>query len=323
MKLTVTALKALLVVAIFFTTATGCTTSTRVIKSEFSITASESSVPQKPLVSNNSPADTPKTFSRVKPEDYKSTILRLIPLAEQGDADAQYSVGYMLYNGMGTPENISQAVTWLIASANQGNGNAVIALRRIALAGRNIDENASENIGESILITPEYSRLFSGDVNDDFQSTNPSTNQPTIYSERVSTIEPSSLIMSGSSSDVDSTPDSTVMAMFETLPKKTLTSYSKSERWILRQPEQHYTIQLIASSNENALKRFIRDNNLGNNAAYYQTKRNSESWYTLILGSYETINLAQSAIDNLSTSLKATSPWVKSITDIQETLTSR
>ena len=41
--------------------------------------------------------------------------------AEQGDADAQYSLGFMYATGDGVPENDAEAVKWYRFSAEQGN----------------------------------------------------------------------------------------------------------------------------------------------------------------------------------------------------------
>ena len=41
-------------------------------------------------------------------------------LAEQGDADAQYRLGYMYFFGDGVPENKAKAAKWYRLAAEQG-----------------------------------------------------------------------------------------------------------------------------------------------------------------------------------------------------------
>jgi uncharacterized protein len=60
----------------------------------------------------------------VKRHDY-ATALRLIrPLAEQGDASAQYNLGVFYDNGLGVPQDYVRALMWLNLSAAQGKEGA-------------------------------------------------------------------------------------------------------------------------------------------------------------------------------------------------------
>ena len=42
-------------------------------------------------------------------------------LAEQGDADAQYNLGYRYVTGIGVPQDRAEAVRWLRLAADQGH----------------------------------------------------------------------------------------------------------------------------------------------------------------------------------------------------------
>jgi TPR repeat protein len=60
----------------------------------------------------------------IKRRDY-ATALRLIrPLAEQGDASAQYNLGVFYDNGLGVPQDHVRALMWLNLSAAQGKEGA-------------------------------------------------------------------------------------------------------------------------------------------------------------------------------------------------------
>ena len=60
----------------------------------------------------------------VKRRDY-ATALRLIrPLAEQGDANAQYNLGVLYDNGLGVPQDYVRAHMWLNLAATQGRESA-------------------------------------------------------------------------------------------------------------------------------------------------------------------------------------------------------
>jgi TPR repeat protein len=60
----------------------------------------------------------------IKRRDY-ATALRLIrPLAEQGDANAQYNLGVFYDNGLGVPQDRVRAYMWLNLAAMQGRESA-------------------------------------------------------------------------------------------------------------------------------------------------------------------------------------------------------
>ena len=60
----------------------------------------------------------------IKRRDH-ATALRLIrPLAEQGDANAQYNLGVFYDNGLGVPQDRVRAYMWLNLAAMQGRDGA-------------------------------------------------------------------------------------------------------------------------------------------------------------------------------------------------------
>ncbi len=60
--------------------------------------------------------------------DYKTAFEQLYPVAMEGDPDAQYAVGYMLYYGKGVAVNKNDGMEWIRKSAKQGNSLAEQAL---------------------------------------------------------------------------------------------------------------------------------------------------------------------------------------------------
>jgi hypothetical protein len=57
-------------------------------------------------------------------KDYRTAFTGFKKLAEQGDADAQYNLGFMFANGRGVPKDDRQAVAWYRKAAEQGNAFA-------------------------------------------------------------------------------------------------------------------------------------------------------------------------------------------------------
>lgn len=67
-------------------------------------------------------------------QDYRQAFIRLKPLAEQGQADAEYAVGYMYYYGQGVVEDRQKAVYWIKEAAKQGQSDAKEALVKLNLS---------------------------------------------------------------------------------------------------------------------------------------------------------------------------------------------
>src|SRR5438309_1536062 len=53
--------------------------------------------------------------------DYATAQRLLRPLADQGNASAQYNLGIMHYTGQGIPQNAAEAAKWFRKAAEQGD----------------------------------------------------------------------------------------------------------------------------------------------------------------------------------------------------------
>ncbi len=56
--------------------------------------------------------------------DYATVVRELRPLAEQGDAKAQYNLGLMYDNGQGVSQDYAKALQWYRKAADQGYADA-------------------------------------------------------------------------------------------------------------------------------------------------------------------------------------------------------
>ena len=69
-------------------------------------------------------ADFQKGLDAYDRGDYATALREWKTLAEQGNADAQYNLGWMYTNGKGVPKNYKTAVKWYKLAAEQGNASA-------------------------------------------------------------------------------------------------------------------------------------------------------------------------------------------------------
>ena len=62
-----------------------------------------------------------KGMRHYKPDDVAAAVRELKPLAEQGNAEAQFNLGSLYYQGWGVPQDYREAVKWLRKAAEQGH----------------------------------------------------------------------------------------------------------------------------------------------------------------------------------------------------------
>ena len=73
-------------------------------------------------------ADFQKGVAAYQSGDHATALREFQPLAEQGDADAQFNLGVMYHEGKGVPQNDKTAVKWYRLAAEQGYADAQISL---------------------------------------------------------------------------------------------------------------------------------------------------------------------------------------------------
>ena len=81
-----------------------------------------------------------------KKKDYTTALRELRPLAEQGDAAAQFYMAKMYANGYGVPEDDAEAVKWCRKAAEQGHTNAQGNLGIMYYTGTGVAKDAVEAV---------------------------------------------------------------------------------------------------------------------------------------------------------------------------------
>ena len=69
-------------------------------------------------------ADFDKAKAAYEAGDYATAAQEFRPLAEAGDAEAQYNLGVMYDNGQGVPQNYAEAMSWYRRAAETGHAKA-------------------------------------------------------------------------------------------------------------------------------------------------------------------------------------------------------
>jgi len=86
-------------------------------------------------------ADFDDGWAALERGDYATALKEWRPLAEQGDADAQYNLGVMYEHGWGVPVNYAEAVKWYRKAAEYGHAGAQFGLGSGYFLGRGVPED--------------------------------------------------------------------------------------------------------------------------------------------------------------------------------------
>ncbi|WP_409422054.1 AAA family ATPase [Pseudaeromonas sp. ZJS20] len=89
---------------------------------------------------------------------------------------------------------------------------------------------------------------------------------------------------------------------------------------LLSHAPRHYTIQLMASADANALARFVNQQHLAGQVWMYETQFKGAPWFVLIKGDYADSKQASQAIRQLSAELQKNRPWPKSFAQVHKEL---
>jgi hypothetical protein len=83
-------------------------------------------------------------LAAAKGGDYATTLKLWTPLAEQGNALAQFGLGYVYEHGQGVPHDFVQAAKWYRLAAEQGNADAQLKLGTMYNSGWGVPKTYAE-----------------------------------------------------------------------------------------------------------------------------------------------------------------------------------
>ncbi len=90
----------------------------------------------------------------------------------------------------------------------------------------------------------------------------------------------------------------------------------KGKKWLLEQDPAHYTLQLFAVRDLNALKQYLIVHSQLSDVAYFESKRDGKRWYSLVSGIYPSLNAAKQAAKELPSSIRT--PWLRRLKPSQK-----
>lgn len=94
----------------------------------------------------------------------------------------------------------------------------------------------------------------------------------------------------------------------------------QSDSWIKGLNSKYYTLQLMASHDDQGIRHFLQERGVSSEYAVYTSEKNAKPWHVIIYGVYETRDFADLARKDLPNYLKDYSPWVRNIGEVQRSL---
>lgn len=103
-------------------------------------------------------------------------------------------------------------------------------------------------------------------------------------------------------------------------PPAATTELEKHHQWIKAQPGTNFMLQLMATTSEDKLKKFIKQYNIKKQAHYFKTDRDGENWYCLVYGNFSSREAAESGKRKLHWRLRKNKPWLRTVESAQQTI---
>ena len=90
--------------------------------------------------------DFQKGYDAAQAGDFATALQEWAPLAEAGDAAAQYNLGQMYRKGQGVLQDYAEAVKWFRLAADQGYANAQYNLGNMYRQGQGVPQDYAESM---------------------------------------------------------------------------------------------------------------------------------------------------------------------------------
>ncbi len=101
-------------------------------------------------------------------------------------------------------------------------------------------------------------------------------------------------------------------------PAAAATEVPMANQMLLTVPTSRYALQLAALQSKPAAVEFLQQYGIEDSALVYETRRNGEPWFMVLLGDYPSVAEARRAELQLPANIQALGPWAKSFVQIHK-----
>ena len=209
---------------------------------------------------------------------YGCSLERVEQAAETNDPDAEYALGYMYYNGIGTVRDPDTAVVWIKRAAQQGQPLAISAMTAIRRA--------------------QFPKM--GQIH--LHQTAPVAHKPA--SQPVTVVEAKK-----------SLPRKQSVEQAARISTQAVTLHQRSA--ISTLPAHNYTVQLFASYHLPSVQRYIHQLSATMPYYIVSQLRQNKPMYILLAGNFKSRADATHYVHTLTDAQQATHPWVRQFGQIK------
>ncbi len=208
--------------------------------------------------------------------------------AEQDFGPAQFNLGTQYYFGRGVPEDEETAIRWYRRAAKNGHAQAQ---RLFSMT----DTPASEVQAS----TPE-----------------PAVTSTTAASRTESTVTAAAAVAAPAATGAAAT--NTGSASAATPTTSTPAGGESGDSWLLAQNPQDYTLQLLATHDEDLMRAYLDKHQFTESVAYFAFQRDGKQWYAAVYGAYPGKSQAQNAVATLPPTVGKKLLWIRQFGGIQK-----
>lgn len=226
------------------------------------------------------------------------------PLAEHGDADAQFAFGSLYYDGIGVPVDHAESNYWFHLAAKQGHAGAQYNLGNAYLRGEGVRKN------EAMAVHWWRKAAVQNLVVAQF-------NLAKAYQEGVGVEKDEQIAAHWYEQLAEKDhPLGIAMNIKLDMPVQSVDEVD-CEGWLGNQPPNAYTVQLISTRRPEAAYELARQYDLaGYVVCSYAHEEHTR--HALLLGAYPSADAAREAVAGLPPELKTGRPWIRKITSLKQ-----
>ncbi len=238
-------------------------------------------------------------------QKYDCSLDKIEAAAQQGDADAQYALGYMYFYGIGTVRDVDAAKLWIRRAAAQGQPLALKATHILNYQ----EEPGSGGEATGDRYQPKtYQKQSAAQLNNAVTTKqvehhlpayepNKAQARATVLKKLNPTAQTSDAAINASSSSQAS--------VYGASAHKALSA-------------SHYTLQLMAGHHLKPMQDLVKRYHLQSQVAYYKVAYRGGEWYLLTYGHYASKSEAKKALSQLPIHVQALHPWIKPLSLLEK-----
>ena len=224
------------------------------------------------------------------------------PLAERGDADAQFALGTLYYAGLVVPVDYTESSYWFLRAAEQGYGAAQYNLGNAYKRGEGVRANSKMAV-----------QWWRKAAQQDFAAAQYNLASAYHTGDGIARDEARAMVLYRQSAEHGHQPAIDLLAQLAKGDKSEAQSHSGDcASWLQQQADNAYTIQLMSSTQPDETQRVARKYGVqGHMICSYEVK--GTRYHALLLGAWPDKAAAQQKVDTLDPELRAKKPWIRPV----------